>query len=125
MYIVKILTSKSFQVSRVVVMYGTTTGNSTSFAQQLNAQLLQSTSELEIETIDVASIEPEDHLVALANDPKACLVLIISTYTEGTPPESAKWFYTWLEESAKDFRYYTYLRTMVTLVSITQSEHWV
>lgn len=92
------------QVSRVVVMYGTTTGNSTSFAQQLNAQLLQSTSELEIETIDVASIEPEDHLVALANDPNACLVLIISTYTEGTPPEAAKWFYTWLEESAKDFR---------------------
>ena len=106
-------------------MYGTTTGNSTSFAQQLNAQLLQSTSELEIETIDVASIEPEDHLVALANDPNACLVLIISTYTEGTPPEAAKWFYTWLEESAKDFRYYTYLRTMVTLVLITQVEHWV
>ena len=28
----------------------------------------------------------------------------MSTYTEGTPPESAKWFYTWLEEAAKDFR---------------------
>ena len=32
------------------------------------------------------------------------LVLIISTYTEGTPPDSAAWFYKWLEESAKDFR---------------------
>mgnify|MGYP001416200999 CR=1 FL=1 len=32
------------------------------------------------------------------------LVLIIPTYTEGTPPDTAKWFYNWLEESSTDFR---------------------
>ena len=26
------------------------------------------------------------------------------TYTEGTPPDTAKWFYNWLEESSTDFR---------------------
>ena len=32
------------------------------------------------------------------------MILIISTYTEGAPPDTAAWFYKWLEESAKDFR---------------------
>lgn len=31
-------------------------------------------------------------------------VVVISTYTDGTPPESAAWFCRWLEESATDFR---------------------
>lgn len=32
------------------------------------------------------------------------LLFIISTYTDGQPPESAAWFYNWLEESVNDFR---------------------
>ena len=35
---------------------------------------------------------------------RSVLVLIIPTYTEGTPPDTAKWFYNWLEESSTDFR---------------------
>merc|ERR1712179_258732 len=35
---------------------------------------------------------------------KPVLIVIISTYTEGTPPESAKWFYNWLSDMAGDFR---------------------
>ena len=31
-------------------------------------------------------------------------IFIISTYTEGTPPEDAQWFYKWLEDSVNDFR---------------------
>ena len=31
-------------------------------------------------------------------------VFIISTYTEGSPPESAKWFCQWLAEAVDDFR---------------------
>lgn len=31
-------------------------------------------------------------------------VFIISTYVDGNPPESAQWFYKWLEEASNDFR---------------------
>ncbi len=31
-------------------------------------------------------------------------VIITSTYTEGSPPESAKWFFNWVQEAAQDFR---------------------
>lgn len=31
-------------------------------------------------------------------------VFIISTYVDGNPPESATWFYKWLEEASNDFR---------------------
>ena len=31
-------------------------------------------------------------------------VFIISTYVDGKPPESAEWFYKWLEEASHDFR---------------------
>lgn len=34
---------------------------------------------------------------------KTC-VFIVSTYVDGKPPESAKWFYKWLEEASNDFR---------------------
>merc|ERR1719300_1724581 len=37
-------------------------------------------------------------------DGKTCMVLLISTHEGGSPPDNAKWFYKWLEESAKDFR---------------------
>ena len=56
-----------------------------------------------VETMDAGASEPEDQLVGMT-DGSTCLVVVISTYTEGTPPESAEWFYKWLEESAKDFR---------------------
>ena len=31
-------------------------------------------------------------------------ILIVSTYTEGTPPESAKWLYEYIKDTAEDFR---------------------
>merc|ERR1712029_5981 len=91
-------------VSRVVVMYGTTTGNSEDFADKLAHRVRQTAGVQVVDTIDVAAVEqPEDHFSGMT-DGKTCMVVVISTYTEGTPPESAQWFYTWLEESAKDFR---------------------
>ena len=37
-------------------------------------------------------------------DEQKLLVFIISTYTNGAPPEPASWFYNWLQESVNDFR---------------------
>ena len=31
-------------------------------------------------------------------------MFIISTYVDGNPPDSAEWFYKWLEEASNDFR---------------------
>jgi sulfite reductase alpha subunit-like flavoprotein len=31
-------------------------------------------------------------------------VFILPTHTDGKPPESAAWFYKWLEEASNDFR---------------------
>lgn len=31
-------------------------------------------------------------------------VFVMSTYTDGSPPDSAKWFCQWLQEAVDDFR---------------------
>ena len=35
---------------------------------------------------------------------EAAVAIVVSTYTDATPPESAVWFAQWLSESATDFR---------------------
>ena len=32
------------------------------------------------------------------------MIFIVSTYTDGIPPDDAKWFFKWLKESSSDFR---------------------
>ena len=85
------------------IVYGTVTGNAKNFAQSLVQTLKKETSALNIIETDIGDYDPEEHLVGDAGD-EHHLILIVSTYTEGTPPESAEWFYAWLEEAAKDFR---------------------
>ena len=60
--------------------------------------------DLQVDVHNVANIEAEEFLPSEASKKGSILVLLISTYTEGTPPESANWFYKWLSESAEDFR---------------------
>ena len=31
-------------------------------------------------------------------------IIVVSTYTDGQPPEAGRWFYTWLKDVAEDFR---------------------
>ena len=91
------------KIKRVSILYGTTTGNAKDFAWKL-AQELENDEGFDIEVNNVANIDAEEFLPVESGKKGSVLVLIISTYTEGTPPESASWFYKWLEESAKDFR---------------------
>ena len=59
---------------------------------------------VEILLLDVADIEAEDRLPVWANETSTVFIVVISTYEGGSPPDSAAWFYKWLEEAAKDFR---------------------
>jgi sulfite reductase alpha subunit-like flavoprotein len=52
----------------------------------------------------MADCEAEERLPAIAASDNHLLVIVTSTYTEGSPPESAKWFFNWVQEAAQDFR---------------------
>ena len=70
------------------------TGNAKDFAWRLAKDIEEN--ELEVDVNNISNIEAEEFLPQEASNPQTLLVVIISTYTEGTPPESAKWFYKWL-----------------------------
>eukprot|EP00198_Chlamydomonas_reinhardtii_P003396 XP_001692732.1 ADPH--cytochrome P450 reductase-related protein [Chlamydomonas reinhardtii] len=54
-----------------------------------------------VTVIDAAAYEPEQ----LLTEPRDTLVvLVVSTYEGGTPPPSAGFFCSWLEDAASDFR---------------------
>lgn len=82
--------------SRGKILFVSQTGTSKSLAQRLH-QLLAA-NDLAFDLVDPKDYEPEDL-------PKETLVIIVaSTWEDGKPPPSAKFFATWLAESAKDFR---------------------
>ena len=68
--------------------------NAKDFAWRLAKDIEEN--ELEVDVNNISNIEAEEFLPQEASNPQTLLVVIISTYTEGTPPESAKWFYKWL-----------------------------
>ncbi|KAG2501511.1 hypothetical protein HYH03_000018 [Edaphochlamys debaryana] len=54
-----------------------------------------------VSVVDLASYEPEA-LLGEARD--TLVVVVISTHEGGTPPQSAKFFCSWLEDASSDFR---------------------
>lgn len=93
---------KCKKIKRLSILYGTTTGTAKDFAWSL-AQEAEDEG-LEVDVNNASNVDAEEFLPAEAGNAGSVLVVIISTYTDGTPPETAAWFYKWLEESAKDFR---------------------
>jgi tRNA wybutosine-synthesizing protein 1 len=77
-------------------------GNSKDFAWKL-ADAAKDVG-IEIDVTSVQNIEPEEMLPQEASEANSALILIISTYTDGTPTDSAAWFYKWLQEASEDFR---------------------
>ncbi|XP_045174102.2 S-adenosyl-L-methionine-dependent tRNA 4-demethylwyosine synthase TYW1-like [Mercenaria mercenaria] len=96
---------KKYDVSKFVrlklkVFYGSQTGKAKVFASQLCDEVTKKG--YIVELIDLNKYDPEDNLADESTD--TVCVFILSTYTEGTPTESAAWFYKWLEETSTDFR---------------------
>lgn len=53
-----------------------------------------------VDVLDLKDVEPE----SLLQPNSALTVFIMSTYTDGQPPENSKWFCSWLEDTRYDFR---------------------
>ena len=87
-------------IREVKVIYGTTTGKARSFALSLTSELAKIG--LQASATSAADYDVEANLASEAEN--VLVILIFSTYTEGTPPEDAKWFYQYLKEAAGDFR---------------------
>lgn len=83
------------------IFYGTQTGMSKMLATQI---LETATSKsLPVELVNIQDYDPEDQLSEETDGSSVCL-FIVSTYTDGQPPENVAWFYKWLSETADDFR---------------------
>ncbi|XP_046390590.1 S-adenosyl-L-methionine-dependent tRNA 4-demethylwyosine synthase TYW1-like [Ischnura elegans] len=88
-------------IDSVKIFYATQTGNAKAFAQSLSISAEKR--DLKNDIVDLAKYDPEDNLSDEANDTSLC-IFVVSTYTDGSPPESASWFFKWLEEASNDFR---------------------
>lgn len=85
----------------IKVFYGTQTGQSQYFAELLKEEGIKVN--ISFEVINMKDCEAEE-VLADESDRNALCVFIISTYSEGDPPESAKWFCKYLREASDDFR---------------------
>ncbi|XP_072032877.1 S-adenosyl-L-methionine-dependent tRNA 4-demethylwyosine synthase TYW1-like [Amphiura filiformis] len=83
------------------IWYGTQTGTAKQFAEILSEDA--QTHRIAAEIHDLKDFDPENHILTEANT-NNILVFIVSTYIEGQPPENARWFHQWLQESVDDFR---------------------
>jgi len=88
---------------RVLILYGTTTGNSKSFSESLMQDLVVAGLLVTIKNCADFDKNIDEEFIKFKAD-YDLMVVIISTYTDGTPPESCSWFYTWLQDLAGDFR---------------------
>jgi tRNA wybutosine-synthesizing protein 1 len=87
----------------ITIVFGSVKGNSRTFAQSTYEKL---SNELNRQVIlqDLNEItDPEEFLQTQVKNQRT-LIVFISTYEEGTPPPSAKWFLLHLQEAATDFR---------------------
>lgn len=97
--------AKASSAPHVKVVFGTQGGKASRMAQELAEELRNSEGLAEqVVVLDSAKVlDPEEFLTAESSS-GGVLALLVSTYTDGAAPESARWLDRWLEESAKDFR---------------------
>jgi len=84
--------------SPIIVYYGTQRGTSKNFAFKFKEEAAKKN--LKVIVRNLKDFEPEEFCA----DVNGVHLFIISTYSEGTPPEDAQWFHKWLSESSNDFR---------------------
>lgn len=83
---------------RVLIVYGTQTGNAAKLANKAAAFLQARIDSVQIDVLSMSDVDPEDLS-------KETVVLVIaSTYSGGEPTKNARFFCNWIRESVHDFR---------------------
>jgi sulfite reductase alpha subunit-like flavoprotein len=86
--------SSSSRPVLVKILYGTVTGKAKLFAQAFYQACCAHGYAAHTRLMSMADYDPDDQLLEdVKAGSKTLLVLFCSTYTEGTPPQSAAWFY--------------------------------
>ncbi len=88
---------------KLTILYGTQTGNCLRLAKHLKAVWNKEARKSLATCYDVSEYEPETLLEECIMDHHA-VVVIMSTYTGGTPPPKAEHFMAWLKDVSLDFR---------------------
>lgn len=70
-------------------------------AAELDAQ------DYNVEIVNLKHVEPEECLLGQVKAKGLC-IFIVSTYVDGSPPDEATWFYSWLKDTYADFRVHKY-----------------
>ncbi|XP_065055009.1 S-adenosyl-L-methionine-dependent tRNA 4-demethylwyosine synthase TYW1-like isoform X2 [Rhopilema esculentum] len=89
------------ELKRVKIFYGTQTGTAKEFAEALRLKFDEASYATEV--YNMSEYDPEDKLVDEI-EKEILFIFVISTYTNGEAPESAKWFYKYIVESSDDCR---------------------
>lgn len=79
------------------MLYGSQTGTAKHWALKLASDVEQAG--FEVVTHDLANYDPDN-----LSEPNSIILFVISTYTDGRPPDSCAAFYQWLEDFTQDFR---------------------
>lgn len=87
----------------VRILYGTQTGNSKLLSNKLKSFLSKNSIKTTITLSSLKDYEPEDYMSEDAIN-NVAIIILISSYTDGGPPDDSVWFCKWLGESANDFR---------------------
>ncbi|CAG0887801.1 unnamed protein product [Darwinula stevensoni] len=106
-------------IQRVLLLYGSQTGTAQRFAEELYEYL--GSLGLDVQIHGMKGFDPEDRLVdevrilvsrcgshasSIADGllEGTAFLFLLSTHTDGGPPESAAWFHRWVLDAAEDFR---------------------
>ena len=84
---------------KITVLYGTCTGTSRLLSTSLVNKLKTFAGVAEVAAVDMKDYDYEDLL-----EHEAVVLVVCYTWTDGTAPETAQPFVSWLHEQAVDFR---------------------
>lgn len=90
------------QHSCCLILYGTQTNNAKQLAENLKLSVEDSVKGTKAQILSLKEFDPD--LFLSNNQPKQPIFVLISTYTDGQPPENASWFCQWLQDHCFDHR---------------------
>ena len=88
----------------LVISYGTQTGTSKTLADRLAALCQRENISHRVTSLSSKECPNPDDFLSQCVSEESLLVIIMSTYEEGLPPESVKWFWAWLQDASQDHR---------------------